>query len=84
MKENLISIEKKGEDVRMCNIAEELEKRGIEQGINQGEIQGRAKELTRNIEALMKNMKLTLEEALDALSVSEEQRKQYYLEKRKR
>lgn len=83
MKEELIAIEKEGGSVYMCNIADELEKRGmekglikgIEQGIKQGEVQGRSKELVRNINMLMKNMKLTVEEALDALSVTGEERK---------
>ena len=83
MKEELMAIEKEGGSVYMCNIADELEKRGmekglikgIEQGIKQGEVQGRSKELVRNINMLMKNMKLTVEEALDALSVKGEERK---------
>ena len=56
----------------MCEVLDRIEKRGIEQGIERGIEQGIATNLCRNVEALMKNMKLSLRDACLALSITVE------------
>ena len=49
----------------MCEVLDRIEKRGIERGI--------ATNLCRNVEALMRNMKLSLRDACQALSITVEE-----------
>ncbi len=59
----------------MCEVLDKIEKRGIERGIKQGIEQGIATNLCRNVEALMRNMKLSLRDACQALSITVEEAK---------
>lgn len=74
IKTELLKIEKEGRPVRMCNVAQALEEKGIEKGIEEG------KYITLNasVTALMETMNLTLEQALDALKITGEQRIKFY------
>ena len=74
IKTELLKIEKEGRPVRMCNVAQALEEKGIEKGIEEG------KYITLNasVTALMETMNLTLDQALDALKITGEQRIKFY------
>lgn len=70
-----------------CKAVEEWEKellekgysrgisQGISQGINEGILQGRIAELKKNVNTIMRKKNYSLDEALDILEVSEEDRK---------
>ena len=64
----------------MCDIKEVLDKiehRGIEKGIEQGIARGRLDALLLAVKKLMVNLKLNLEQALDAVGISEEEKPRY-------
>ena len=77
---------KEGEMVEMCwlmDMAEERgeargikigESRGIEIGKSQGEILGTEKALAESVQNLMKNLKMTMEQAMAALGIPEEKK----------
>ena len=70
--------ERKGEG--MCDIKEVLdriENRGIAIGEERGIKLGEERSILSSIKRLMSNLKLSLEEALDALEIAEEDRKRY-------
>lgn len=57
------------EVAQMCNLSESVEERGIQKGISQGVLQ--------SLQNIMKNMNLTIKEAMDALEIKEEDRFRY-------
>lgn len=61
----------------MCELLDKYENRGLERGISQGISQGKIETLLQNIQALMKNMKVTAEEAMKILDVPVEERAEY-------
>ena len=70
--------EKFREDVSvMCNLSKCIEEKGIaigeERGIRLGEEQG----ILSSIRKLMSNLKMNLEQALDTLEISEEEKPKY-------
>ena len=70
--------EKFREDVGiMCNLSKGIEEKGIaigeERGIRLGEEQG----ILSSIRKLMSNLKMNLEQALDTLEISEEEKPKY-------
>ena len=71
--EQIESDEKEGRKSDMCEYLDALEARGVEKGIERGIEKGTILSLKR----LMTNLKLTLEQALDALEISEQDKSQY-------
>ena len=67
--EKIESDEKEGRKSDMCEYLDALEARGIEKGIEKGTI--------LSLKRLMTNLKLNLEQALDALEISEQDKPQY-------
>lgn len=61
----------------MCNLSKGVEEKGIKKGLEQGIRQGRQAERVENIRILMKNLDLTIEQAMDALGVPEFERPEY-------
>ncbi len=62
----------------MCKAWEDMRNEGIEIGIQQGIQTGHNEEQQKNVMSLMKTMNLSLEQALDALEISENDRKKFY------
>ena len=66
---------------KMCKLFEEVEQRGIETGKREGMLLGQQKgiEMTRiaSIQSLMKNLNLSIEEAMEALSIPTHDYEQY-------
>ena len=56
----------------MCNLSDGVEQRGIRKGIQQCR--------REDINNLMKNLKMTCEQAMDALGIPEEEREEYKIE----
>ena len=73
--------EDEGEIEKMCKLFEEVEQRGIETGKREGMLLGQQKgiEMTRiaSIQSLMKNLNLSIEEAMEALSIPTHDYEQY-------
>ena len=61
----------------MCKVMEHYERIAREEGIAKGREEGREDNLLSNLRNLMHNMRLTAEQAMDALSVPEENRSKY-------
>ena len=69
----------------MCNLGMAIEMRGVEKGIQKGRAEGREegmekgikKGILSSIEKLMKTMKLTAQQAMDALEIPDEERAAY-------
>jgi len=57
----------------MCNYSQGVEERGIAKGMAQGIVKG----VLANIQSLMKNMGISVEQAMNLLDVSEEDRQKY-------
>ena len=75
LKKNIMDLDKE-RGGNMCDIKEVLdriENRGKEQGIRLGEEQG----ILSSIKKLMSNLKMNLEQALDTLEISEEEKPKY-------
>jgi len=53
----------------MCNFINSVEARGIEKGIEKGKIQ--------SLQSLMKNMKLTVQQAMELLEIPDCERNRY-------
>ena len=51
--------------------------KGIEQGIEQGIEKGRFEERLSNIQSLITTLRLSAEQAMDALNIPQEERSQY-------
>ena len=56
----------------MCNLSDGVEQRGIRKDIQQCR--------REDINNLMKNLKMTCEQAMDALGIPEEEREEYKIE----
>ena len=82
--------EKIREDVSvMCNLSKGIEEKGIaigeergirlgeERGIRLGEERGKEQGILYSIRKLMSNLKMNLEQALDTLEISEEEKPKY-------
>ena len=54
----------------MCKAVIDIENRGVEKGLNQGEILGREKTLIENIKNLMNNTKQSYDEVCKLLGLS--------------
>ena len=69
------------EVIRMCNLSDGVEQKGIEkgikQGIQQGLKQGQDSALLDSIQNLMKNLKFSAIQAMDVLDIPEEKRHEY-------
>ena len=81
IREKIESDEKEGRKSDMCEYLDALEARGIEKGIERGIEQGIERGIEKGIilslKRLMTNLKLNLEQALDALEISEQDKPQY-------
>ena len=70
---------------KMCLIFEEIRNKGIEEGqiagrkegIKVGRKEGRQQERLKNLKCLMNNCQMSLEEAMNALNIFEEEREYY-------
>ena len=60
-------------EVKMCNYSEFVENRGIKKGRKEGRKEGKAEDLLN----LMKKLKMTLEQALNTLSIPESEWEDY-------
>ena len=58
----------------MCRISKEIFNEGVEQGIEQGIEQGAKDKLLENVRSMVKNLRITAQQALDALDVPESDR----------
>ncbi len=67
-----ISLEREGVD-EMCNLSDILLEQGIEQGIEQGKKKGTLDSILN----LMKNLHFSMEDAMKALSIPEDQWNDY-------
>lgn len=69
------------EEKNMCQAlrewAEEERNEGKTEGKIEGKIEGRLEEKVENLRAIMKNLQLTVEKAMDVLEVPQEERAQY-------
>ena len=88
IEKDVVHLYKKRRGEGMCDIKEVLdrienrgiaigEERGIKLGEERGIKLGEERSILSSIKRLMSNLKLSLEEALDALEISEEDRKRY-------
>ena len=57
----------------MCNLSEGVENRGIEKGMAKGEAKG----VLDSLHNLMDSMNWTIEQAMSALKISDEDRQKY-------
>ena len=57
----------------MCNLSQGVLNKGIQQGLQQGLLKGRAE----GIFNLVRNMGLSVEQAMDALGIAPEERETY-------
>ena len=62
-----------GEVAEMCNLSEGVEQRGIQKGIQTGIQKGRLE----SIQNLMKNLKFSIEQAMTALGIPEDEWETY-------
>jgi len=61
----------------MCNLSEGVWQKGIQEGMQQGIVEGSEKTLLEDIRSLMVTMKWTAEQAMAALRVPETKRTEY-------
>lgn len=61
----------------MCNLSEGVEQRGIAKGFAQGMAQGKAEETLWHIQSLTRTLKLTVEQAMEALQIPKSERAKY-------
>ena len=61
----------------MCNLSQGVENRGIAKGRAEGRAEGQAKGVMDSLHNLMDSMNWTIEQAMTALKISEEERRQY-------
>ena len=61
----------------MCDVLEKVEKRGINKGINIGREEGREEERINNIQLMMQTLKLTAQQAMDALKIPAAEQPKY-------
>ena len=61
----------------MCNLSQSIEQRGIEIGEQRGIEIGEQRTLIEALKALIANMGLSKEKAMEALNIPEDQREQY-------
>ena len=62
-----------GVKINMCKALQDLQARGKAEGIKEGKLE---QQLT-NLRAIMTNLKLTAEKAMDVLNVPQEEHRQY-------
>lgn len=65
----IIRSQKKGECVTMCNIAQAIEEKGIEQGIEKGKFDA--------VKNIINNLNLSLEDALKAAGIPDNEKAKY-------
>ena len=61
----------------MCNLGMAVELKGVKRGIETGIAQGREQSLLESIRNLMKNLKLSAEQAMDALGIPKDDQARY-------
>ena len=61
----------------MCNLSQGVENRGIEKGMARGMAKGRAEGMMESLHNLMDSMNWTIEQAMSALKISDEDRQKY-------
>ena len=61
----------------MCNLSEGVWEEGVEVGLKKGRAEGREESLMSALQNLMKNMGLSVEQAMNALSIRESDRPKY-------
>ena len=73
--------EMEGEVTEMCNLSDVLEERAMEKGRAEGMEKGRAEGImlgvTNNIKQLMVNLKMTAEQAMNALGIPQQEQAEY-------
>lgn len=77
IKHKIETDKKEGRRLDMCEYLDTIKKEGIECGIRLGEERGKEQGILSSIRKLMSNLKLSLEEALDTLEISEEEKPKY-------
>ncbi len=65
-------------EYKMCKAFQEITQEARNDGYSSGKNDGIHKGISDSIQALMETMNLTLEQAMDALKISEEQRRHFY------
>ena len=65
--------------LQICLMAVFLKEKGYSEGLCQGISRGKIEELKKNVNAIIRKKDYSLEEALDVLDVSEEDRKLFYI-----
>ena len=63
----------------MCNLSDYIEEKATQRGMQKGIQKGIQLNLLQNLQALMTNLNLTAEKAMDVLNVPQEERA-YYLQ----
>lgn len=66
-----------GEILEMCNLSKGIEDKGFQRGVIQGIEQGIEQGMLLAIQSLMKNKRLTVEEAMADLAIEESKRAMY-------
>ncbi len=61
----------------MCNLSKGILERGLEQGLERGLERGKRERTVEVIQNLMETLKLTMEQAMDAIKVPEVDREMY-------
>ena len=61
----------------MCNLSKGVEEKGRREGHREGRQEGRQEGVILSLMNLMKNMKLTKEQAMEALGIPESEREEY-------
>ena len=77
--------EMEGEVTEMCNLSDVLEERamekgraeGMEKGMEKGRAEGIMLGVTNNIKQLMVNLKMTAEQAMNALGIPQQEQAEY-------
>ena len=65
------------EVTQMCNLSVGVMERGIEKGIEKGRAEGIEKGILTSITSLMKTMKWSVKQAMDALEIPEQEQEKY-------
>ena len=65
------------EVLEMCNLGMAVEMNGVKRGIQTGITQGREQSLLESIKKMMKNLKLTAQQAMDTLEIPKDDQARY-------
>ena len=80
IKENMDNYKKnteKGDRINMCKAWDDHMERGRREGREEGKREGRYEEKAENLQCIMKNLKVTIQQAMDILEIPEGERNLY-------